>query len=263
MYVKRKKPLSGHEIVKRVLRINEFIIGKVVFADKTEISNNVLYIKAPPFSPRVHKEFPLVREIAVDIIEPGQRDIQTNTIMDIIPIAAKVNGKLGEGVTNWLSGVVVFLTGVDTTGKQVAELGSSQGMLSERVQLGTPGTPGLNDIIVRVNVVIEKGTGMERRGPIAAHQICDRFIQEIREVMKALPAEAADRSEQYEHIRRPGKPRVLIAKVVSGQGAMQEKFILPYEPAGVRGGKSIVDLGNIPVVLSVTEVKDGGIHSLT
>jgi hypothetical protein len=38
---------------------------------------------------------------------------------------------------------------------------------------------------------------------------------------------------------------------------------LPREPAGVPGGRQNVDLGNVPVVLSPNEVRDGGIHALT
>lgn len=49
-----------------------------------------------------------------------------------------------------------------------------------------PGCPDENDIIVRVMTTIKAGAGMERRGPYAAHNVCDTIIQEIREVLKKL-----------------------------------------------------------------------------
>ena len=44
---------------------------------------------------------------------------------------------------------------------------------------------------------------------------------------------------------------------------MHEKILLPTEPAGVAGGRRDIDLGNMPVVLSPNEVRDGGLHALT
>lgn len=246
----------------RTLTIHEFGVSQISWAEKTEIRDDTLYIDRL-LPERAMAANPLVKKITVDIIGPAERDVPTNTVMDIMPIAAKADGKLGTGVTHWLSSVAVFLTGVDEDGRQVAELGSSHGVLSEKVQFGVPGTPGARESILRLDVVIARGTGMERCGPIAAHQVCDHFIQEIREVLKTLPADAAVRTEQYEDVRRPDKPRILIIKQVSGQGAMQDKVLLPREPAGMNGGKPIVDLGNVPVMLSPIEIKDGGIHSLT
>ena len=67
-----------------------------------------------------------ISDISFRIIKPEERDQYTNTIMDIIPISAKVLGNIGEGITHTLTGVYVILTGVDTVGKQTHEFGSSE-----------------------------------------------------------------------------------------------------------------------------------------
>lgn len=117
--------------------------------------------------------------------------------------------------------------------------------------------------MVRVHATIQERTGMERRGPYAAHKACDVIIQEIREVLKKQDPKSAVKEETLEQVKRHGRPRVLLVKEIMGQGAMHDNVMLPTEPAGVPGGRQNVDLGNVPVVLSVNEVRDGGIHALT
>ena len=41
-----------------------------------------------------------ISDISFRIIKPEERDQYTNTIMDIIPISAKVLGNIGEGITH-------------------------------------------------------------------------------------------------------------------------------------------------------------------
>jgi D-proline reductase (dithiol) PrdA len=43
---------------------------------------------------------------------------------------------------------------------------------------------------------------------------------------------------------------------------MHDNILLPLEPAGVPGGRPNVDLGNVPIVMNVNEIRDGGIHAL-
>lgn len=248
--------------VLRQLILDEFRINQVRFGPKTDIRDQTLYVDQTLVNP-ILQEIPLVKKVTIDIIDNESRNIQTNSIMDIIPIATKISGSIGDGRTRYLSGVVIFLTGVDEGGRQIAEFGSSHGILSEKVKFGMPGTPDAKDIILRMDVVLERGTGMERQGPIAAHQVCDFFLEPIRAVLRTLPAKEAINSMIFEDTRRSGKPRILIVKQLCGQGAMHDNILLPAEPAGVQGGKSIIDLGNIPVMLTPNEVKDGGIHSLT
>lgn len=250
------------DIIKRTLEIESYDIKKVVFGDSCEIRDGVLCIDRKSVS-RSIEDFPLVKSATVDIIGPDQLKTESNTIMDIMPVAVKARGNLGNGVTKIINGVVVFLTGTDEKGRQISEFGKSDGIIYDQVQFNNPGTPDIKDIIIRFDVVIEEGTAMERRGPIQAHQACDCFIQGIRDELKKLAGDSADFTQKFEDVRRPGKPRVLIVQVVGGQGAMHEKFLMPEEPGGIIGGKSLIDFGNVPVIFSPNEIRDGIIHSLT
>jgi D-proline reductase (dithiol) PrdA len=244
-------------LVKREFPVKEVRIGK-----KTSYQNGVLVIRESLCEDAL-KASPLVKKIEMDVIDPDKRHVYSDTIMDVIPIATKVDGELGSGITNILNNMVFILTGVDEDGVQVHEFGSCEGYLDEKIIYGKPGCPDPDDIMVRVHATVQAKTGMERRGPYAAHKACDVIIQEIREVLKNVPASEAEKEETCEQVRRFGRPRVLLVKEIMGQGAMHDNVILPREPAGVPGGRPNVDLGNVPLVLSVNEVRDGGIHALT
>ncbi|ADL08419.1 D-proline reductase (dithiol) proprotein PrdA [Thermosediminibacter oceani] len=248
--------------VRRTLLMREFEVKEVRLGDETSFENGVLTIRKGLVEDAL-KADPIAKKMEIDIITPDNKNVFTNTIMDVIPIATKVEGSLGEGVTHVMSGAVVILTGVDESGIQVHEFGSCEGIIGEKVRFGRPGCPDENDIMIRIHVTIQAGTGMERKGPYAAHKACDAVIQEIREVLKKKPASEAAREIEYKDVERIGRPRVVIVKEIMGQGAMHDNVILPKEPAGVLGGRPNVDLGNIPVVLSANEVRDGGIHALT
>lgn len=248
--------------VKRTLLMREFDVKEVRLGDETSFENGILTIRKT-LAEDALKADPLAKKMEIDIITPDNKNVFTNTIMDVIPIATKVEGAIGEGITHVLSGAVVILTGVDESGIQVHEFGSCEGIIGEKVRFGRPGCPDENDIMIRIHVTIQAGTGMERRGPYAAHKVCDAVIQEIREVLKKKAPSEAARVIEYKDVERVGRPRVVIVKEIMGQGAMHDNVILPKEPAGVLGGRPNVDLGNIPVVLSSNEVRDGGIHALT
>lgn len=247
--------------VLRTLVKKDYAVNKVVLADKTAYKSGVLTIDEGLID-KALKADPLVKKVKMDVITPDNRHIYTNTIMDVIPIATKAEGKIGEGITNVLSGVVFMLTGMDEAGVQIHEFGSCEGYLDEKVRFGRPGCPDPDDIIVRVDVTIEKNTGMERRGPFAAHCACDTIIQAIREQIKDLSAETPVKEETFQDVRHYGRPRVVLVKEIMGQGAMHDNLLVPNEPCGVTGGQKNVDLGNVPVVLSPNEVLDGGIHAL-
>jgi D-proline reductase (dithiol) PrdA len=240
----------------------EFAVKGVKLGNKTSFENGILTIRQNLCSEAL-KASPLVKKVEMDIIEPTKRHVHSNTIMDVIPVASKVEGELGSGVTHLLNDVVFILTGVDETGVQVHEFGSCEGFLDEKIIYGSAGCPDPQDIMVRVHTVLQEKTGMERRGPYAAHKACDVIIQEIREVLKKTAASQAAKVETCEQVKRHGRPRVLLVKEIMGQGAMHDNVMLPTEPAGVPGGRQNVDLGNVPVILSVNEVRDGGIHALT
>ena len=67
------------------------------------------------------KAEPLIKSIDIRIIAPDEHQQHTNTIMDVIPLSTKVLGKVGEGITHTLTGVYVLLTGIDESGRQVAD----------------------------------------------------------------------------------------------------------------------------------------------
>ena len=203
---------------------------------------------------------PLIEKIDIQIIKPGEHERWTNTIMDIIPISTKVLGKIGEGIT--LTGVYVILTGVDVNGKQTHEFGSSEGNLKEMLYLNRAGTPGDNDVIISFDVTLAAGMGQERPGPTAAHRACDRFIQSYRNKLKKFKGDLCTERHEYHDIVRTGKKRVLIIKQVAGQGAMYDTHLFAKEPSGVEGGKSIIDMGNMPIILTPNEYRDGIIRSM-
>lgn len=238
-----------------------FAVREVKIGDKTQVKENSLIIDEKIIKKALDSE-ELVRSLEVDIITPDHHQVYTDSIMDIIPIASKVEGEIGEGITNYLDGVVFMLTGTDENGVQVHEFGSCEGQLAEKISFGKPGAPDEDDIIIRVHAVLKENTGMERRGPYAAHRATDVIIQDIRNSMKSLSEKDAEKIENVDAIRRHGRPRVVLVKEIMGQGAMHDNVMMPTEPAGVYGGRQNVDLGNIPIVLSVNEVRDGGIHAL-
>lgn len=254
-------PEISDEVV-GTLEKRHYAVREVKLGKETSFSGGVLTLRRQAAKDAMQAQ-PLVKKLEIEVITPDKRHIYSDTVMDVIPVAAKVEGEIGSGVTHMLDNVVFVLTGIDEDGKtQVHEFGSSDGFMDETIIYGRPGCPDQEDIMIRVHCVLEHLTGMERRGPMAAHAACDHIIQEVREAIKGLAASEAASVEKKEHIRRHGRPRVLLVKEIMGQGAMHDNIILPSEPAGVPGGRPNVDLGNVPVVLNVNEIRDGGIHAL-
>lgn len=254
-------PVEIKDEVLSTLEKRTFHISEVELGDETKIEGEKLTLDKNIIKVAKDSE-ELVKKLEVDIIQPDERDVYTDSIMDVIPIATKVEGEIGHGVTNILDGVVFMLTGVDEKGVQIHEFGSSEGQLDEQIAFGMPGSPDDDDIIIRVHVVVQENTGMERRGPYASHRATDLIIQDIREELKKLDVADAKSVETLEETRRKGRPKVVLVKEIMGQGAMHDNVMLPTEPAGVYGGRQNVDLGNIPIAMSVNEVRDGGIHAL-
>lgn len=251
----------GKKKVMRTLKKQHIKITDVEIGDKTFIENGKITIDKNVIEKAVEED-PLCKSISVDIIYPDKRHVYTETIMDVCPIATKVEGELGEGVTKVADGVVFMLTGVDEDGVQVHEFGSSEGYLDEKMYFGHPGCADENDIIIRCNAVIQRLTGMTRPGPFAAHKCQDYIIQSIRNELKKYDGEVL-REEICEDIRRSGNPRVVLVKEIMGQGAMHDNVICPTEPCGILGGQKNVDCGNVPIMLTPNQVRDGSIHALT
>ncbi len=256
-----KKTLTGEKKVIRTLVKKHLKITNVELGDTTSIKDGVITIDKNIVDKAVLED-PLCKSLALDVIYPDQRHQYTETIMDVCPIATKVEGELGEGVTKVADGVVFMLTGVDEDGVQVHEFGSSEGYLDEKMYFGHPGCADENDIIIRCHAVIQRLTGMTRPGPFAAHKCQDYIIQAIRNELKKYDGEIV-REEICEDVRRTGNPRVVLVKEIMGQGAMHDNVICPTEPCGILGGQKNVDCGNVPIMLTPNQVRDGSIHALT
>jgi len=252
---------AAEDRVIRTLVKKHFAVRRVVLGDRTAFSGGVLTIDRGLLQ-AAKAASPLIRALEMDVIPPEGRHIRTQTIMDVCPVATKASGKLGEGVSHVLDGVVFMLTGVDEDGVQVHEFGSSEGYLDEKMAFGRPGCADEGDIIVRVHATIERGAGMERRGPFAAHVAQDVIITAIRNALKDAEAPVV-REEICRDVRRIGRPRVVLIKEIMGQGAMHDNVLCPVEPAGIQGGQKNVDLGNVPVMMTPNQVRDGAVHALT
>jgi D-proline reductase (dithiol) PrdA len=243
-------------LLKKHIKITDAEIGT-----ETSIKNGKITIDGSIVEKAVLED-PLCKKMSLSVIKPENRHIYTETIMDVCPIATKVEGELGSGVTKVADGVVFMLTGVDEDGVQIHEFGSSEGYLDEKMYFGHPGCADENDIIIRCDVVIQRLSGMTRPGPFAAHKCQDYIIQAVRNELKKYDGEVV-REEVCEDVRRPGNPRVVLVKEIMGQGAMHDNVICPTEPCGILGGQKNVDCGNVPIILTPNQVRDGSIHALT
>lgn len=200
--------------------------------------------------------------LTMRIIPPHEHHVHNESIMDIFPISTKILGKLGEGTSRTLTGVYGMITGVDEAGVPICAFGNSDGMLDEQMVLGKAGTPGPEDYIVCFDAVLKAGAGFSRSGPDAIHHAVDVYCQFIREELKRFHALDASESHTYEDKIRPGKPKVALVKLVSGQGAMYDTRFLPSEPSGFENSHSIIDITGAPIVFSPNEYRDGAIRAM-
>lgn len=246
------------EILRRLV-IRSFHVHEVIFGDRFEFQNGLLQLDKKAVDALSH---PLIRKVHIDIIKPHDHDREINTIMDIIPISTKVLGKLGEGITFTMTGVYVMLTGCDEDGRQMHEFGSSEGILSRQMKFAKAGTPRKEDYIIHVDVLLKGGEPYDRRLPTAAFQVCDEIIQNIRMMLKKQEAKNANEVHEFYDQVCQGVKRVAIVKQVAGQGAMYDNLLFPKEPSGFAGGVSIIELGNMPVVLSPNEFRDGALRAM-
>ena len=59
-----------------------------------------------------------------------------------------------------------------------------------------------------------------------------------------------------------GQKKVLVIKEMIAHGAMLDTWIFPDQPCGVEGGKSLIDYGAMPVMLTPNEFRDGAIKAM-
>ncbi len=247
--------------VMRRLVIKPFAINEVRFAENFAIKGDVLEISENQIE-KLMSESDIISELSIEIIKPGEYDKDINTIMDIIPISTKVLGTIGEGITHTLTGVYVMLTGVDEDGRQMHEFGSSEGVLSEQMIFGRLGTPSKEDYIIHIDVKVKGGLPYDRNLPDACFRCADHFIQGIRERLKVIDGRLAYDSKEYFDKVESSKPKVAIVKQIAGQGAMYDNLMFAEEPSGFEGGTSIIDMCNMPMILSPNEYRDGILRAL-
>ncbi len=255
------EPVTEEKKVIRTLKKQHIKISDVEIGTETSIKDGKITIDGSIVEKAILED-ELCKSMKLDVIHPDERHQYTETIMDVCPIATKVEGELGSGITKVADGVVFMLTGVDEDGVQVHEFGSSEGYLDEKMYFGHPGCADENDIIIRCHVVIRRLSGMTRPGPFSAHKCQDYVIQAVRNELKKYEGEIV-REEICKDVRRPGNPRVVLVKEIMGQGAMHDNVICPTEPCGILGGQKNVDCGNVPIILTPNQVRDGSIHALT
>lgn len=255
--------VSEADVKKSILKREIVKIKEVKLGDETKVENGVITIDESLIQKAIDSE-KLVVDVKLDIITPDNYGEYSNTIMDVQPIATKLDGaELGEGTTRLVEGAVIVVTGTDENGVQIGEFGSSEGEMDRNIMFNRPGSPDDGDILIKTDVTIKAGTNMERPGPMSAHRATDIITQEIRNALKDLEESAIERVDEFEHVRHPGKHKILLVKEIMGQGAMHDNYIWPTEPVGTEGAKANVDLGNVPVIVNPLQVLDGVIHALT
>ena len=242
---------------KERLQIKAFHMKNVVLGKKVKIENNELIIPT-----EIEYDKNIFESVEVKVIKPREHDFYVNTIMDIVPISTKVLGRLGEGITHTLTGVYMLLTGVNTEGEQMHEFGSSEGILKEQLVLNKAGSPADNDYLIHIDVIIKPNVDFDRALAFSIFELSDVYLQNIREVMKVLSGRDADEVHEFYNPKNPGKPKVALVKEVAGQGMMYDNQLFPIEPSGIDKGISIIDMNNMPVLLTANEYRDGAIRAM-
>ena len=260
---KARSKMSANDIELRRLVIKAYHMDNVEMGDENKITcDGKMTINNDCLKDLAAKYGEIIEKIDVQIIKPGEHDRFTNTIMDIIPISVKVLGKCGEGITHTVTGVYVMPTGVDVDGEQAHEFGSSEGNLKDMLHLGRAGTPGEDDYIISFDITFKKGMGQERYAIIDAYKAVEEWMNTFRAQLKKFEgSKATEKHEYYDRIR-PGQKKVLVIKEMIAHGAMLDTWIFPDEPSGVEGGKSLIDYGCTPIMLTPNEFRDGAIKAM-
>lgn len=239
---------------------NYFSLQKVVFGEETKIEGETLWVKKQ--SPSIGAFSEWIENVEISLIPPTDRERRIHSNLDFSPIACKKTGVLGEGVTHILHGVTVMVTGVEQGSRfEPANIGSSEGRLTEQVLFDTPGTPGEKDTLLHFDFLFKEGHGRTKEGIRAAHKITDQVVEQIRQELRELDVEPVMTETFRQKDDTPSK-KVVVVKSVSGLGNMYETAMFPNQPAGYVGTYSTMDFMNMPVVVSGNQVLDGVIHSL-
>lgn len=244
------------------LVIKCFHVKDVAMGQKNTVNEKGCMTVSEEYAREGVKGFEDITDVRVAVLPPNCREYFSDTVMDVIPISTKALGKLGEGITHTLTGVYVLLTGVDEAGRQITNGGGCEGRLAEHIAWGKPGTPDVEDYLIMLEVTVKKDAWAARSCINDIYTAADRFIQPFRMQMKKFNPYACSEVHKYENEYRADRPNVLIIKEVSGQGAVYDTLLFPEEPSGFEGGRSIIDMGNMPVFVTPNEYRDGAIRAL-
>lgn len=239
------------------LTVKAYPVTEVCYGEENRVTVDGRMTVCKNIAEKIQAQEPLIKEIDIRIIMPDEHQQHTNTVMDVIPLATKVLGRVGEGITHTLTGVYVLLTGVDESGRQVCNFGASDGILEEKIAWGRAGTPLRSDMLISFDVVLKEGSWADRPGPEAAHRACDTFCQIFRDQMKKFNGYKCAEKHVFQETYEPGKKDVYIVKEVSGQGAVYDTRMFGHEPCGFEGGKSVIDMGCMPALVTPNEFRDG------
>lgn len=232
-------------------------MAQVNLGEHYMINSDRLTIRSE-FTPKYEE----IESMTVDLLPPGKHDVVTNTIMDVIPISTKVLGELGDGITHTLTGVYIVMTGAIKDGEQMHEFGSSEGMLREHLKLNRTGTPCEDDYIIHIDLLARPDVSFTRDICLKMFEVTDEYIQCIRNPLKMIDGRLATEIHEYKEHVNLNKPNVALVKQVAGQGAMYDNLLFPNEPSGFSGGTSIIDMANVPIILTANEYRDGAIRAM-
>lgn len=252
----------SYNSLEKTLTIKTFHINNVVFGDKNNVDTEGTMTLNKNVLLNILEEEPLITDLDIKIIKPGDYERFTNCIIDFIPVSAKALGKIGEGITHTLTGVYLMLTVVGSNKGKPSRFGISDGILRDLICLDKAGTPSSNDFIISFDLTINEDSLSTRPGITAAHQACDKYIQIFREKMKKFNGKNCQEKYEYTEKKYFAEKRIALIKQVPGQGAMFDTYILPEEPSGTASGHSIIDFGNAPIVLTPNEYRDGALHAM-
>ena len=239
------------------LTVKAYPVTEVCYGEENRVTVDGRMTVCKNIAEKILAQEPLIKEIDIRIMMPDEHRQHTNTVMDVIPLATKVLGRVGEGITHTLTGVYVILTGVDESGRQICNFGASDGILEEKIAWGRAGTPLRSDVLISFDVVLKEGSWADRPGPEAAHRACDTYCQIFREQIKKFNGYKCAEKHVFQETYEPGKKDVYIVKEVSGQGAVYDTRMFGHEPCGFEGGKSVIDMGCMPALVTPNEFRDG------
>lgn len=252
----------------RRLILRTYGVKKAELAPETSFDGAILKLNAEALKElalgKVAKEFPQVRDLNIRIIRPGDLDCRVNSILDFMPVGAKVAGRTGDGISHFMSGAQVMLTAVEEGGFQPVNMGGAFGRLGDAVWFDRHATPASSDYIINIDVLLAEGEGRSRAGIIAAHHACDEVLRKVRDALRGLSRSSAARTEEIWDTAREGGLRIALVKLVPGLGCMYDTWLFGNEPCGCAGGRSIMDCSNnVHIMLSPNEYRDGAVRSLT